>query len=566
MKSVRILIVEDEAKLLPRLKSLYQSAFAAQDFDAVTIELAQTVEEARNLARAAITNPYDLVSLDVNLGDRAETGLDVLGSLKRFQSAWMVALLTGVETDASANLTLGKTRAERLRQRLRNDAYTRFPAERLLVVEKPAAALETAEAARLLGNRVSQIVLIYKEMSRLRYIFRPIEVVSLERIKAPRGHRAKRKFIEIESLHWQVRFNCGDLRTLPDRTGFRTLHQLLAMAGDESLPAEQALAIEPKNEKEDKKAATEGDPVAAYFNAQGIAWQALSLPEQEKLIMAALSLRFKRYVELRGYQDDGELSAQEEEQLARMKDEMGPLLETAETAYQRLTPAGHEDSQQGLIPDEAAQNELHAASGNFENPAAWVTIRRAPGISGSVWSGRVIICERTDLRISPRISSLTSCPPAPTGATIPRTGSNGLRRQIGVLAHPLFDAAQHRIACVPVSRVFLRLIPFRDPVGNYRGIEDASPPGIVLVAGRGFFQFAFVERIEKSIPQRKPIPIMVTPNDWNGVSGDIRKRGDQPKPIFPCKRFELTGHLVSPAVGNPYLGLQNHFEVVLRSV
>jgi CheY-like chemotaxis protein len=365
MTSIRMLIVEDDKRLLSELERLYREAFSVQGSSSVTVEQAETAGQAREIARQAQSNPYDLVSLDVNLGDAEATGLDVLSTLKRFRSAWMVVLLTGIETDANLDHTMGKAKAERIRRQLRRDAYSRFPAERLIVVEKPSTTLPAEEALKLLENRIRQIALIYQEIGRLRYIFRPIEVVSLERVKVPKGKKAKRKFIETESLHWQIRFNCGHLRTLPNRTGFRTLHHLLSMAAEDSLPAEQALAIEPKNEREEKFEAIGGDPVAAYFAAQGIQWEDLAPPEQEKLIKAALSLRFKRYVELRGYQEDGDISAEEEEQLARMAIELGPLADAAETAYQRMKPADSADVQE-LRPGEAAQNQLHVAGGNFE--------------------------------------------------------------------------------------------------------------------------------------------------------------------------------------------------------
>ena len=361
-----MLLVENEKELLQKLKILYRDAFNTQGFSSVTIEQAETVKEARELARQAHTNPYDLVSLDVDLGDAEITGLDVLGDLKRFHSAWMVALLTGVETQKTLDDTMGTEKAEQLRKELRRDAYASFPAERLLVVEKATSALPDKEASTLLGNRIRQIALIYEEIGRLRYIFRPIEVISLERVKASKGKRTKRKFIETEALHWQIRFNCGDLRTLPHHTGLKTLHHLLSMERHESLPAEQALAIEPKIEKEEVKSEpVDGDPVKIYFEAQGINWEELSSAEQENLIKAALSLRFKTYVELRGYQEIGDISPEEEEQLARIVKELGPLADAAEVAYQRINPNEHEQAHE-IAAGELAQNELHAAPANFE--------------------------------------------------------------------------------------------------------------------------------------------------------------------------------------------------------
>ncbi len=155
MAHVRILIVEDDPELMASIEERYQELFTLRDI-AVTFERANTVENARSLAKQARSAPYDLVSLDVNLGDTRLTGLDVLDTLKRFQSAWMVALLTGVETDATLDATLGETKAQDLRRRLRRDAYTRFPPDRLLVVEKPSSTLDSSDASVLLANRLGK--------------------------------------------------------------------------------------------------------------------------------------------------------------------------------------------------------------------------------------------------------------------------------------------------------------------------------------------------------------------------------------------------------------------------
>jgi hypothetical protein len=60
MKSVRMLIVEDDKDLLSKLKAAYRSAFELLEFDSVTIEQAETAEEARNLAKQAMKNPTTL--------------------------------------------------------------------------------------------------------------------------------------------------------------------------------------------------------------------------------------------------------------------------------------------------------------------------------------------------------------------------------------------------------------------------------------------------------------------------------------------------------------------------
>ena len=366
MQPLRILIVEDDNELLSALGMLYRRIFTAHGYEPM-IEEAVTVNDARRLAKAAREQPYDFVSLDVNLGDSALTGLDVLESLKRFRSAWMVALLTGVETDSSLDKTMGMEKGGDIRKQLRRDAYARFPAERLLVVEKPSQNMAPDASQKLLENRIEQIALVFEEVGRLRYVFRPIEVASLERVPQPKAQKRKRAFIETSALHWQIRFDCGEIRTLPNLSGFKTLHYLLSRDRGVSVTPEEALAIEPKAEKAITKPKPGEDPVAGYFEAQGIAWNDLNQPEQDKLIRAALSLKFNRYRELRGFQDDEDISTSEESELNRILRELGPLADSAEIAYQRMKPTEHDPSTFSEISvGSLAQNDLHVGGSNYD--------------------------------------------------------------------------------------------------------------------------------------------------------------------------------------------------------
>lgn len=372
MKPVRLLIVEDERDLLVRLGVLYRAKFQELGFGPLVIEEASTAAEARDRAREARQTPYDLVSLDVNLKDPEITGLDVLTTLSRYQSAWMVALLTGVESDATLDETLGEKRAGDLRETMRQKAEERFPAERLRVVEKPSPRLPEIEADRLLADRVGQIALLYEGISRTRFIFRPIEKKSEQRITVPSADgkgRGTSRFVKTVSLKWQIRFDCGDLDALPDRAGMRTLHRLLSLPRGESLTPEEALVIEPKHEKEEQVASdapVEEDSLAKFFEDQGIAWSALLPDEQDKLIAAALSLRIRRYGELRGYQEDDDLSADEEDELERLIDEFGPLAEPAERAYRLRNGWGDLPSESEMTVAVAAAEGLHPQGGHYE--------------------------------------------------------------------------------------------------------------------------------------------------------------------------------------------------------
>ena len=372
MKKIRLLIVEDDPTLIVRLEKLYREIFTARGFASVIVETADNAGDAKDRASSAKADPYDLVSLDVHLGEGEVTGLDVLTRFKRYKSAWMVVLLTGVETDLTANASLGKEAAEKIRRGLRKEAYANFPSERLLVVEKPSQKNEE-EREKLLANRLRDIAGVYEAVSRLRYVFRPIEVDGLKYIegKKDKGKIVQEgRFIPCRTLCWQVRFNCGDMRTIPHKVGYKSLHKILSLEPGESVTPEELRVIEPPEENTKPKATPAGestDAVAAYFEQNGIDWKNRTEEERENLINAALAFRFKRFVELREFQENGDIEPAEENELERITDELGPLAELAEIAFQRLTPQARTIGGDGLEVDPGAAAGV-AGEVHVENP------------------------------------------------------------------------------------------------------------------------------------------------------------------------------------------------------
>lgn len=425
MKTLRMLAVEDDPALLSELKKLYRETLSRHGFTSITIEEASNAEEARSLAKAARANPYDLVSLDVNLGDQNMTGLDVLNTLGRFQAAWMVALLTGVETDTTVDNTMGTTAGNALRKRLRPDAYARFPAERLLVVEKPGLTMDTDARTKLLADRVEQIALIYAEVSRLRYIFRPLDVTSLERVKVAKGIKAKRKFIEKTSRHWQIRFNCGDIRTLPDKAGFAILHRLLRLDRNESLTPEAALVVEPANEKKkDAPVTPVDDPLADYFESKGVAWTILDGSVRTSLIEGALSIKLPRYRELRELEDEDDLSPNEEDELKHLKVELGPLVEWAEERHQAGNSASDDIpnyesprthavmAQQGLSTGGKTYDKMGEGRRGVDSPEAMLFRARMKRVKDCLReNGFPDFAEHLDSYVQPAFSNWSYNPP-----------------------------------------------------------------------------------------------------------------------------------------------------------
>lgn len=370
-----MLIVEDEPALLQTLKRLYRQVFSALGFEDVTIVETSEPKEAKNLAKDAERNPYDFVSLDINLGVAEITGLDVLSAFKRFKSAWMIAVLTGVETETSADATLGKGIAGKIRKQLRCDAYTRFWPERLIVVEKPAPALSQEESAKLLRNRLEQVARLYLEIARQRYIFRPIEVQGLERIPAKKKGQ-KRQFFNTKTQHWQIRFNCGDIRTLPYRAGFKTIYKLLSLGPDESLTPEAALVIEPENEKSAAPPVViespGNNPFITFFETLKVPFNDLNPDEQERLVKITLGSKFREFAELRLLQDDNDLSAQESDRLEAITAELGVLVPVAEAFLEARKENSNSDSEQDDHQEVALraalqQGQLHVGGAAYES-------------------------------------------------------------------------------------------------------------------------------------------------------------------------------------------------------
>ena len=282
-RTLRILIVEDEAKWATAIKSSLLEIFNDLRIPC-TIEVPDTIRECKNAIRSGGETPYDLISLDVHLrndgsGDPS-SGIDLLRIVKTYNAAWMVSILTGVETDETVADTYGEERARLLQNELRNRAFMTFPPERLVIMEKPLL-----EGDRL-AARLRQLCLILRQSLVSRNLFRHLDLnckvavheTSLtdketgEAIwikkdseefkraykayqfikdyeKAPSSDPDQQAKFKNEKKHdvlvksgrklkdaeWiddvislrQIRFGCGEVITLPDSPNFETIAWLL---------------------------------------------------------------------------------------------------------------------------------------------------------------------------------------------------------------------------------------------------------------------------------------------------------------------------------------------------
>lgn len=280
---IRILIVEDQPEWAKAIKTNLLEIFNDLGVPC-TIEAPVTIKECKKAIHSASESPYDLITLDINYREDASDspidGLNLLGTIGKFQSAWMVSILTGVETDSTVEDTYGAARASLLQKELRSKAYTSFPPERLLVLEKPDLDDES-----MLQNRLRQVCLVLRQSLKGRNLFRPLELScrvachrtvkgdlikkdsadfrrakeAMEFVKEyqedpsaaqdPARKKQYQKELKLDVLEkkgskltnaeWvddvvslrQVRFGCGEVITLPDSPNFETIAWLLRHPG-----------------------------------------------------------------------------------------------------------------------------------------------------------------------------------------------------------------------------------------------------------------------------------------------------------------------------------------------
>ncbi|MDX1952175.1 MAG: hypothetical protein SFY81_08310 [Verrucomicrobiota bacterium] len=385
----RILIVEDDLALLSTLEGHYRRLFESQGYATVTVETAKTADEAKERARKALRRPYDFVSLDVNLGDtsvekgRVLTGLDVLRVLKAHNSAWMVVLLTGVETDSTLDGTLGLSDAEAIRRKLRREAYQNFFPERLLVVEKPRQARVEADAPAAtseLMNKLDQIVQVFQVVSQQRYVFRPVIVEGMVRVPVPQKEgKAKSKLVPAKVTRWQVRFNCGELLTVEGCKGFEIVHHLLGLDKTAEpveapflnrLVSESDTVTNSQSEAEEDEVKCElNHALMAYFKPLGVNWEKLD-NEQKLAQLQFIAPTIRRMRELMALEAESDISSNEEEELDRLVKNLGPLAEPledflagrAESPFEEAYP---DDFDEMASLDASLGDGMQRDSGNF---------------------------------------------------------------------------------------------------------------------------------------------------------------------------------------------------------
>ena len=271
-ENAKILIVEDIPEWAKHLETEYRRLFREElNIANVTIEIADDGPKALELVEAAAQAPYDLVSLDIHLPPKDSKsvvvvdGLRVLEEIHKQRAAWMVAILTGAETDNKLAKSLGEDRARVIQEQLRAKARETFPPERLMIVEKPKVkpgdARANAKDIGLLNHRLQQVVLVYDQLNHSRNVMREVTLpcqIGMVKLKdetlIPAGGKeekaakkdgtlamnGKRRedtiWVASKTTVWQVRFDCGEILTIPPVEGFVVVQALLRWPYEEMSP------------------------------------------------------------------------------------------------------------------------------------------------------------------------------------------------------------------------------------------------------------------------------------------------------------------------------------------
>lgn len=319
---IRVLVVDDDQQFAQQLTALVRDLCRSLLGQVAAVEMMFTAAEASCVADAdfARGGRYDLVILDYNLGG-SETGVDILSRFKHHNSVWMAALLTGVDRD--------KTISPEGRERLRALAARQFFPDRLTVIDKP-------EDQTLLELKVKQLLWLYEHMAAQRYLFRPITVGSVN---------PPRRF-------WQIRYDCGEVMTLPDLAGFATLRQLLTGKPLDWVQAEHVegrkaptnRAPRSRTSSTDKFSIDGEAEVRAWAEKRGYKMWGEEIYERCKAEIWSLTQEMIQLLIVKN--EEGTLPQHEEALLARLKKDLGRFSGFAELlAERKISKMAEEDEQ-----------------------------------------------------------------------------------------------------------------------------------------------------------------------------------------------------------------------------
>ncbi len=347
MRQIRLLIVDDEDEPRNLVRKIYEEVLSDFGLGVPAITTMGNAKAAKAHALQFLDDPdepYDIASLDLNLGDVEVTGLDILEALKLSQAAWTAVLLTGFEMDLekAAKTFVEPKKLTQLLRSFRSEAQEKFWPMRVLVIGKPHHSLPHNEQARLLRTHIEQVAEFYRNLESQRYMFKRLEVPRKRKVKH-KSKYGKRKTALADTIQpravYQIRCGCGDMVELDEESwpGLKTMHELFKMGRNAVITAEQAMQIEPYKPRNNKLKPTKAivkprEAAKDYFIGEHPGWDSYDGATRLQLIEEAISPWIDAYCELRKYQDTGSgLNKAQQAKLDQMLTH--PLSQVAEDWY-----------------------------------------------------------------------------------------------------------------------------------------------------------------------------------------------------------------------------------------
>lgn len=277
MKPIRLLIVDDEEEPRNLIRRIYEAVLPRFEF-LPEITAFDTAKEAKLHALQVLKQggkPYDLASLDLDMGDSEVHGINILEALKVAQSAWTVVVLTGLEMNPqkAAKTYSHPEELEKLLQGFRSEVQQTFWPKRSLTIAKPHPCLPVDEQNRLLRTGIEQAVKFYKDLEPKRYMFRMVKIPRMK--KAPKLTKKEKNQLEAgddgiwqnQSLPprrvFQIQCGCGEMVELDQEhwNGLATMHELFKKGPGGVITSTESEKFEPYNQRNSKRQNTTVEPV-----------------------------------------------------------------------------------------------------------------------------------------------------------------------------------------------------------------------------------------------------------------------------------------------------------------
>ena len=212
---INYLVIEDKSEWRDAIDQFVRKYFSKNcDFKPDRIHSTR-LDNARDADETISSGKWDLVTLDLSLGEKAGagkiSGLDLLAQIAAGNRAFFVIIITGAYSDPDLEKIYGRERGMLMKIGAMNEAVKLIPEERVRILNKPAE-IEFEKAFGYMESHLHEALDQYCDASRERNIFRRIDD---------------------ETKRWEIRFNGGKRVHFKHTPGFSLIQNLLVRPGQE---------------------------------------------------------------------------------------------------------------------------------------------------------------------------------------------------------------------------------------------------------------------------------------------------------------------------------------------